>query len=67
MDKLTEKAFEKLQKAEHFTRNAYELWEQGRLDDKGLGQRLEDINKRYSLTADEQKAYDAWNRKRKAK
>lgn len=67
MDKLTQKAFEKMQMAEHLVRTAYDLYEQGRLDNKGLGQRLEDIKKRYSLTDAEQKAYDAWNRKHRTK
>lgn len=67
MDKPTARAFEKLQMAEHLTRTAYALWEQGRIDSEKLDQRLADIKKRYSLTTAEQQAYDAWKRKRKAK
>jgi hypothetical protein len=58
---------EKTQKAEGLRRIAYELWEQGRLDNKGLGQRLEDIKRRYSLTPAEQDIWDALKRKRKTK
>lgn len=67
MDKLTARAFAKLEKAEHLTRTAYELWEQGRIDRETLSQRLAAIKQQYALTPAEQKAYEAWIRKRRAK
>lgn len=65
MDKLTQKAFAKMEMAEHLARTAYDLYGQGKIDAKALGQRLADIKKRYSLTDAEQKAHAEWNLRRK--
>lgn len=65
MDKLTARAFTKLEKAEHLIRTAYDLYDQGRIDYETLSQRLAAIKKQYALTTAEQKAYEAWERKRK--
>lgn len=67
MDKLTERAFHKMQMAEHLTRFTNDLFQQGKINRETHSQRMAAINKQYALTAAEQKAYEAWERKRKAK
>ena len=58
MDKLTMKAFEKLQRREHFLRVARDRWALGRITKEVFRQQEADIINRYKLTDDEQRAYE---------
>lgn len=58
MDKLTMRAFEKLQRREHFLRVARDRWALGRITREVFRQQEADIINRYKLTDDEQRAYD---------
>lgn len=63
MYELYKRALEKAQKAEGLTRHALELWEQGRIDGKELGRRIESIKRKYRLTPEEQDALDTYERR----
>lgn len=62
MDKLTMKAFEKMQKREHFLRVARDKMGLGRITREVFREQEAEIIKRFALTEDEQRAYDQFNK-----
>ena len=65
MDKLTMRAFEKLQKREHFLRVARDQMALGRITREVFRQQEAQIIEKFQLTDDEQRAYDQYNRLRR--
>lgn len=62
MDKLTMKAFEKMQKREHFLRVARERLEANRITREVFRAETAAILRRYALTEEEARAYEQHNR-----
>lgn len=62
MDKTTVKAFEKMQKREHFLRIARDRMGLGRITREVFRQEEAAILKRFELTEEEQQAYDQFNK-----
>ncbi|KZE79340.1 hypothetical protein AV654_17885 [Paenibacillus elgii] len=58
MDKITFQAFEKLQKCEHLLRVARNQMALGRIPREEFWKREAEILSRFSLTLEEQRAYD---------
>ncbi|WP_025847565.1 hypothetical protein [Paenibacillus ehimensis] len=67
MDKITFQAFEKLQKCEHLLRVARDQMGLGRISREEFRKRKADILSRFSLTPEEQRAYDLHLRITKSK
>lgn len=70
MDAITRRAFEKMQKREHFLRVARNQMALGRIPREVFRQRERQIIERYALTPDERRAYELHNkiqRQRKGK
>lgn len=62
MDKLTSRAFEKLEKREHFLRSTRNQMALGRITREVFRQKEAEIIERFALTDDEQRAYDLHKR-----
>lgn len=63
MDKrLVMKAFEKMQKREHFLRVARERWAHGRMTREAFRAESAAILQRFALTEEEARAYEQHNR-----
>lgn len=60
MDEVTRRAFEKMQKREHFLRTARNQMALGRISREVFRQRETNIIERFALTHDEQRAYDLY-------
>ncbi|WP_020621162.1 hypothetical protein [Paenibacillus daejeonensis] len=58
MDKLTSRAFEKMQKREHLLRSMREQMALGRMKREVFRSKSLEVIERYQLTDDEQRAYD---------
>lgn len=58
MDKLTHRAFEKMQKREHALRATRERWALGRMTQSQFREEEREINRRYELTEEERNAYE---------
>lgn len=62
MDKLAAKAFEKMQKREHFLRAARNQMALGRVTREVFRKKEAEIIARYALTDDEQRSYDLYSK-----
>lgn len=60
MDNVTARAFEKMQKREHFLRVARDRMALGRITREVFRQQEVEIINRFKLTDDEQRAYDLY-------